>query len=145
MATEADTANAPRMQWNLGGWLGTQFGGSLWMLIAGLLALPKEAVSGSIVLVLFAAVNLLGALLWKRRAKRAPHAALQILLVGLGASGAAAIFTLDRAGVWESIQIGGRVSAVASYFVLAAVILGLLLAFHLRFGRSTEGTETPQR
>ena len=96
-------------------------------------------------LVLFAAVNLLGALLWKRRGKRPPHAALQILLVGLGASGAAAIFTLDRAGVWESIQIGGRVSAVASYFVLAAMILGLMLAFHLRFGRSTEDTETPQR
>jgi hypothetical protein len=141
MAEENDAATAPRMQWNRGGWMGGQIGGTLWMLVAGLLALPKDAASASIVLVLFAAVNLLGILLWRRRAELPVLAAFLILLGALGAAGCAAIFTLDHAGIWESIQIGRRVSAGASYIVLAAVVLGLALLFTLRSRRSGEGEQ----
>jgi hypothetical protein len=145
MTEETKAMLAPRMQWSLGGWLGCQLGGSLWMLIAGLLALPRTALAGAIVLGLFAGVNLLGGMLWRRREKLSPHPALQVLLVVLGASGAAAIYALDRAGTWESIQIGAHVAAGPSYLVLAAVILVLMLAFYLRFGRSTQSAQGPPR
>ena len=134
--TEPNPSTAPHPHWNRSGWLGCQLGGSLWMLIAGLLALPRAALAGSIVLALFAAVNLLATLLWSKRAVLSEHAALQLLLAALGVLGAAAIYTLDRAGVWESIQLGGPIAAGPSYLVLAAVILALMLVFYLRFGRS---------
>jgi hypothetical protein len=144
MSERSDAEVEPRLHWNRGGWLGSQLGGSLWMLVAGLLAVPKDAASASIVLVLFAAVNALGLLLWRRRAELPVLAAFLILLGAIGAAGCAAIFTLDRAGVWESIQLGSRISARASYIVLAAVPLGLALLLSLRFGRAEESDELPR-
>jgi len=141
--TEGDGAAVePRLQWKRGNWVGGQLGGTLWMLVAGVLALPKDATSGSIVLALFAGVNLLGFLLWSRRESFPMLAAFLILLGAIGAAGCAAIFALDRAGVWESIQIGSRFSARASYIVLTAVVLGLALLFSLRFGRAAESGES---
>ena len=144
MSEQSEAAVEPRLRWNRGGWLGSQLGGTLWMLVAELLAVPKDAASASIVLALFAAVNLLGFLLWSRRSSLPVLAAFLILLGAIGAAGCAAIFTLDGAGAWESIQLGSRISARASYIVLAAVLLGLALLFSLRFGRAAESEDLPR-
>ena len=123
-----------RLQWNPGGWFGSQVGGSAWILVGGLLCLPRDGTTGLIVLALFAAANLVGLQLWSRRARLSAYAGLQLLLVVLGLAGLATVFVLDRAGLFEAIQVGGRVSAGATCGLLAALIFGLMLFFRLRYG-----------
>ena len=123
------------MRWNAGGWFGAQLGGSLWVLIAGILALRMNAAAGMLAIALFLAANAVGVLLWTRREQLSAHAGIQLLLAILGAAGIAAIYVLDRAGIFEAIQIGASVSAQKTYVLLVAVIMILMVSFYLRFGR----------
>ena len=118
-----------RMRWNLGGWLGGQVGGSCWMLVAGLLALPADSTAAIIVLGLFALANLAGWLIWRRRDTLSPYKGLQILLPTLGLTGIAAVYVLDRAGIFESIQTGSSVTAWQTYGILIAVVVILMVMF----------------
>ena len=118
-----------RMRWNLGGWLGGQVGGSCWMLVAGLLAIPADLIAAIEVLSLFALANLAGWLIWRRRESWSPHKGLQLLLPALGATGMAAVFVLDRAGIYESIQAGSNVTARQTYVILAGVVAVLMVMF----------------
>jgi hypothetical protein len=124
------------LRWDRGGWLGSQLGGSCWIGAAALLTLPRDVGVGLLVLALFAAANLVGLLLWRRRERLSPYAGIQLLLAVLGLCGFAAIFVLDRAGLFEQIQVGGQVSAGTTCLVLAGVIGLLMLFFHLRFAPS---------
>ncbi len=77
----------------------------------------------------------MGLLLWQRREQLSAHAGIQFLLAVLGASGIGTIYVLDRADIFEAIQIGASVPASSTYVVLVTVIAILMLAFYLRFGR----------
>jgi hypothetical protein len=132
----ADPENPRGLRWDRGGWLGSQLGGSCWIGAAALLTLPRDVGVGLVVLVLFAAANLVGLLLWRRREQLSPYAGIQLLLTVLGLFGASAIYVLDRAGLFEQIQVGGQVSAGTTYLVLAGVIGLLMLFFRLRFAPS---------
>jgi hypothetical protein len=134
------TANQ-QMGWNLGGWLGGQVGGTAWILIAGILAYHKNPDTGMIVLVLFALANLIGFVLWGLRSRFSVHAGLQTLIVMVGVFGAAAVYVLDRADLWEAIQIGGVVSANATYGIIALMVLALMILFYVRFGRGKSSSE----
>jgi hypothetical protein len=128
--------NPRTLRWDRGGWLGSQLGGSCWIGAAALLTLPHDVGVGLLVLVLFAAANLVGLLLWRRRERLSAYAGVQLLLAVIGLCGFAAIFVLDRAGLFEEIQVGSQVSAGTTYLVLAAVVLGVMLFFRLRFASS---------
>ncbi len=117
------------IQWNLGGWLGGQVGGSCWMLVAGLLAIPADLTAAIIVLGLFALANLAGCMIWRRRDSLSPYKGLQILLPILGITGIAAVYVLDRAGIYEAIQSGGSVTAWQTYGILIAVVAVLMIMF----------------
>ena len=54
-------------RWNKGGWLGAQLGGTCWLLIMGVLIGVEDPLAGAVILVCFAAANLYGWSLWKRR------------------------------------------------------------------------------
>ena len=123
------------MQWNLGGWLGGQLGGSAWMLVAGLLSFSTNPTTALTVIILFALTNLIGAVLWAQRNRLSPYVAIQILLPVLGVFGFAAVFVLDRAGIYETIRIGGTISARLTYIVIILVVIALMLMFYSRFGR----------
>ena len=127
-----------QMQWNLGGWLGGQLGGSVWMLVAGLLSFSTDPTAAMTVIVLFALANLVGVILWRRRDGLSPYAGIQILLPVLGVFGLVAVFVLDRAGIYESIQVGGTISAHVTYIVIVVVVTALMLMFYFRFGRKSE-------
>jgi len=131
--------NTPdNLSWNLGGWLGGQLGGSLWMLVAGVLALPLDMVAAAKVVALFVIVNLIGFGLWRRRARLSIRAGLQILTLVLGITGLSTVFVLDQAGIYEAIQVGGVISAEATYALIAVVVVALQAMFFFRFGRGTE-------
>jgi hypothetical protein len=118
---------AGRMRWNLGGWLGGQVGGSCWMLVAGLLTIPANLTAAIGVLGLFAFANLAGWLIWRRRESLSPYMGLQMLIPVLGATGIAAVLVLDRAGVYESIQVGSSVTARETYAIFVGVVVVLMI------------------
>jgi len=131
--------NAP-YQWNAGGWFGSQLGASCWMLIAGLLLLPIDAGVAVATLGIFAAVNVAGTAMWMQRERLAPIPAIQMLIVLVGAAGALATYVMDSAGRFESLGTGPGTSARSMYIILALMVAGLLLMFHL-IGRGISRTD----
>ena len=123
------------LKWNLGGWLGSQLGGSAWILLAGLLSLPKHLPVALILIALFSSINLVGWLLWRRRETLSAYAGIQILLLVLGLGGLESVYLLHRARVYEAIQHGGAISAPGTYLLLLVMVPLLMIVCHIRFGR----------
>ena len=122
-------------QWNLGGWLGAQLGGTCWILIAGLFALPSDTQVGLTVITLFVIPNVIGWRFWRARNRWSAYRALQIMILVEGAFGLMAVYVLDRVGLWETIQQGGTVSAEATYGIILIVIASLMGMFYLQSKR----------
>ena len=120
--------------WVGGGWLGGQLGCSGWLLLAGILAgWAGSLLTASYVLGLFACLNGVGYLLWSSRRRLRLRTAWTLLVLASGVSGAAAIFVLDTAGLWEAIQLEPWIyPAKTSYVYLVAIHLFMFLM--LRFG-----------
>jgi hypothetical protein len=97
------------------------------MLVAGLLTIPANLTAAIGVLGLFAFANLAGWLIWRRRESLSPYMGLQMLIPVLGATGIAAVLVLDRAGVYESIQVGSSVTARETYAIFVGVVVVLMI------------------
>lgn len=108
------------------------------MLVAGTLALQQDTFAGLIVLALFLIANTIGTGIWLRRDRISPYAGIQTLLAVLGATGVAAVFVLDRVGIFETIQIGAKASARSMYLILILVVAALMISFYFRFGRRSD-------
>lgn len=52
-----------------------------------------------------------------------------MLIPILGASGIAAVYVLDSAGIYESIQVGGSVTAWETVAILIGVVVVLMIMF----------------
>lgn len=128
-------AESNQMQWNLGGWLGAQLGGTVWILVAGILSLWTDVNTALAVIALFVLVNLTGMVIWKRRDKMSAYAGIQILLPIVGVAGLATVYVLENPGIYESVQVGGTVSARSTYGVIILVVAVLMLMFWFQFGR----------
>jgi hypothetical protein len=73
-----------RFQWNTGGWWGGQLGGSCWMaVLAGVYLFQGREEHSLAMFACFLAANSVGAALWTKRHRLAPHPALQGLLAAL--------------------------------------------------------------
>ena len=116
------------------GWFGSQLGGTLWIAVGGALALGRDLRTGLVVLGLFVAANALGWQLWRRRGARPPLASLRRLLLLVGASGCLAVFALERAGLFETIQVGGAVTAELTYALIVGLTALLWIVFARQFG-----------
>ena len=123
------------LKWNRGGWLGSQLGGSAWILVAGLLTLPKNLPVAMGVIALFGIANIVGWILWRRRETFSAYLGIQILLPVLGLCGLGAVFLLERSMIYGAIQHGGTVSASKTYLILILVVVLLMLVFYISFGR----------
>lgn len=116
--------------WNLGGWLGAQLGGSLWMLILGVVLLWREPVSGAVCLAAFAALNLWGVYLWKSRGKLTAYAGIQRLLMGVCATYLLVVWVVNASGASQPPSPGEWVSTRLPYG-LVALGPALMLFFHI--------------
>lgn len=126
-----------RLRWNIGSWLGAQLGGSCWILVAGVLALRFDVSTALLVIFLFVIPNLIGLAIWRQRERVSAYAGMQLLLPILGAFGLAAVFLLERAAIFEKIQIGASVTATSTYGIILLVVAALMLLFYLQFGRNS--------
>ena len=125
-----------QMQWNIGGWLGAQVGGTAWILVAGILSLWVDVNTAMVVIGLFVLANVVGMLIWNRRDKMSAYKGIQILLPIVGAAGLATVYMLERSNIYESIQVGGTVSARATYGIIVLVVAALMLMFYFQHGRN---------
>ena len=123
------------MQWNLGGWLGAQLGSTVWILVAGILSLWVDANTAIVVIALFVIANVIGMAIWRRREKLSAYAGIQTLLPIVGVVGLATVYVLERSSIYESIQVGGTVSARSTYGVIILMVAALMLVFYFQFGR----------
>ncbi len=128
-------AELKQMQWNLGGWLGAQLGGTAWILVAGVLSLRIDVTTALVVIALFILANLIGMAILRRRDRLSMYSGIQILLPIIGIIGLAAVYALERTGIYEAIQIGGTVSARSTYGVIILVVVALMLMFYFQSGR----------
>ncbi|MEE8344581.1 MAG: hypothetical protein V3R35_04545 [Woeseiaceae bacterium] len=124
-----------QMQWNIGGWLGAQLGGTVWILVAGILSLRVDINTALVIIALFVLANVIGISIWRRRDRLSAYAGFQVLLPIIGIVGLAAVYMLERAHIYETIQIGGTVSARWTYSVIILVVAALMLMFYFQFGR----------
>ncbi len=125
-----------QMQWNIGGWIGAQVGSTIWILVAGMLSLWVDVNTALLVIALFILGNLAGVAIWRRRETLSAYAGIQILLPIVGVAGLAAIYALDRRTIYESIQVGGTLSAQYSYGMIILVVAALMVMFYFQFGRN---------
>jgi hypothetical protein len=126
------------MNWNVGGWFGGQLGGTVWMLVAGILTAIRDFPIGMFVVLLFAIPNVIGIVLWLSR-KLSCYASTQLLIGVSGVCGLVTVYALENANAWIQIQTGGHVSAQSSYWIIGLVYGGLILMFYVRYGRVRNG------
>lgn len=70
-------------QWSAGGWFGSQIGATAYLVLLGIGIVSQAAAPGIIILLCGVAPNLVGYVLWMRRDRISPHAALQWLMLTL--------------------------------------------------------------
>ncbi len=127
-----------KLEWNLGGWFGSQLGGTLWILIAAVLSGIRDLETGGLVLVTFLIPNIIGTFLWHGRDRVSCYIAIQMLLPLLGIFSFLAVYILDSSNQWLAIQSGGSVSATATYGLIILGVSLLFLIFYFRFGRHSK-------
>lgn len=125
------------MEWNAGGWFGSQLGSSIWILVAAGLSVVRDVSTGVVLFAIFAVPNIAGYFLWRSK-KLSCYAATQTLIGLMGIGSLLAIYVLDRGGLWREIQSGSSISAQSGYFVVGAVFAILMLMFYVRFARGSD-------
>ena len=91
-------AGSGQFQWNLGGWLGAQIGGTVWMVILGFTLIAREPVFALVSLGLALLVNGLGLWLWSRRDRLEPYPCIQGLLATVAIATLILLVTFDATG-----------------------------------------------
>lgn len=141
------SANAPlarctsTFQWNRGGWLGGQFGCSAWILLAGLSLIPSDLISAFICVGSFAALNWVGASLWRQRDRISAYAGIQYFLLAVSIVYALVIMTI-QVRLHGTIDSLGQ-STTMSWWVIG-MAPGMMALFALRewlFVRSMQNRE----
>lgn len=117
--------------WNAGGWFGSQFGCTLWLLILGLVLLRMDAVAAWSCLVGFAILNAWGFYLWGARARLSAYAGVQRFLLLASLLIALVVFVVNARGVSEPPHPGALVSTYLPYWVIA-VAPALMVVFLFR-------------
>jgi hypothetical protein len=123
-----------QLEWNTGGWFGSQLGGTVWILIAAAISFGHDISIGIILLSLFLVPNIGGLILWHQR-KLTCYQSLQIVFALSGFVGLLAIYVLDQNSLWLEIQKGAAISKEMGYLLLTVIILVVMAWFHLKFGR----------
>jgi len=126
-----------KLEWDTGGWFGSQLGGTAWILVAAAISSGHDLSTGLILTLLFLIPNIVGSILWFKR-KLSCYLSIQILFALCGLSGLLAIYVLDRSHLWLAIQQGGAVSEEFGYVMLTVTVLVVMAWFHLRYGRKPD-------
>lgn len=136
----------PSWDGRLGGWVGSQLGGTAWMLLlAVMVGAQGSLVTATYVVALFGLANGIGVALWAMRHRLRFWTALVWLVVACGATGAATIYILQTPAAWEAAQMERWVyPAEAGYVALAAICIGVIAMLVTRTRRNGTRASGPQ-
>lgn len=129
MTTES---NKPRsaFTWNVGGWFGSQIGGTLWLLILGLLLLSIDSLTAWVSLGSYGVLNAWGLYLWGARRRISAYAAIQFFLSAASVFIALVVSVANNRGLSQPPAPGVLVSTSLPWGVIA-VAPGLMVWFFL--------------
>jgi hypothetical protein len=117
--------------WNAGGWFGTQFGSTLWLLILAFVLFRRDAFAGWTCIASFFVLNAWGFYLWRRRERLSAYGGLQRFLTAASVIIAVVVWVVNSRGLSESPTPGAMVSTYLPYWVIAAAP-ALMVLFFLR-------------
>lgn len=137
------TEGVPRKtvsQWKAWAWFGPILGSTLWLLLSAIFLWNRSGQLAVLVLVLFLLANLVGLWLWRVRERVSVFAAIQVFLVTFWVCGIGAIYTIDRAGHWATLAVGGHnnISAWRAYVLLTILVAALVVMFRIRQRRPSD-------
>jgi hypothetical protein len=137
MTTDSsDTRSA--FQWNAGGWLGTQIGCTLWLLILGAVLMARDPLAGGLCIGAFAVLNGWGLYLWRSRDRLSAYAGLQRFLMLASVLVAGVVIAVNWRGLSELPGPGMPVSTYLPYWVIPA-FPALMLYFYWRERQARRG------
>ena len=119
MATDAKSTPSA-FAWNAGGWFGTQFGCTLWLLILGFVLLRKDALAAWVCVASFLVLNAWGFYLWRGRERLRAYVGLQRFLLAASVIIAVVVVVVNTRGLSEPPTPEALVSTYLPYWVIAA-------------------------
>ena len=130
MTTDGNGARSA-FSWNGGGWFGSQLGCTLWLLILGLVLVPKDSLASGFCVGAFLVLNAWGLYLWRRRDQVSAYGGLQRFLAAASLVIGLVVVVVNQRGVSELPTQGALVSTYLPYWAIA-VAPGLMLLFFWR-------------
>lgn len=123
------------LRWNAGSWFGAQFGGSCWILLAGLRLLGSSVGLALGLVALFATLNGLGWWVWSRaRRTTSPRTGYCGMLLAVGLASLVSVCVLAGTGNWSRIAVGGTLPPAVA-IVIVVLVVGVTLFQIARRGR----------
>jgi hypothetical protein len=130
MTTDGNTPRSA-FSWNAGGWFGAQIGCTLWLLILGLVIVPKDSLAAGACVGGFVVLNAWGLYLWRRREQLPAYAGLQRFLAAASVVIAFVVVVVNGRGASEPPIPGAVVSTFLPYWLIV-LAPGLMLLFFWR-------------
>jgi hypothetical protein len=120
--------------WNAGGWFGGQAGSTAWLLMGAVAIAPQAPGVAAVWLGCFAAANVAGFALWRRRDRIRPFPGIMAGLLAYGSAGLVALLVLGAASPkFRSTDVGGVRWWEPSMSISTLVLLDLGLAAFFSF------------
>ncbi len=107
--------------WSAAGWFGALVGSTIWLIVLGVGIFADDLTSGALALAGFAAGNLWGIALWRRRDRLSAYSGLQWMMIGLLVVFAAVVLITKA-----------RVPSIVLPYWVIAVPLPLMAMFWMR-------------
>ncbi len=136
---------AGTLQWSVGGWFGSLFGGTLWIALSAVGLLSHDTWLAVLVFGLFLGAIAVGLGLWHLRGRLAPHPAIQLMCLALFAAGAGTIGVIYKAGLASQFanEYGSGLPLPLWLYLGVYPLLMALLAWRNRRGAVASSDEGP--
>lgn len=123
------TAHPTRFSWNAGAWFGTQLGCTLWILLLGIAVIPRDLATGLACIATFIALTAVGIVLYRRRERSSPLAAIQAFLACVTVGTALVVVLANARGVADPSSPRAMVSTHLPYWAIACPLALMLFSF----------------
>lgn len=127
---------AGRFQWNAGGWFGSLFGGTAFLVVGAVSFAESHPLLSAVWFCCFAIAISTGIYLWVRRTSLSPYPAIQFLLLVCGITGAVAIV----AALYIAPNLLSEVQLTPTKSVILLLFPAMMLFFHFLESRARRTT-----
>lgn len=116
-------------RWEIGGHLGSQIGGTAWLILMGFGEMFFNIVPGLIWVLCGVVPNVIGTMIWNRRDRIAPYPATQILLAITMLAAMAAMVTSYTYERWGGMRVADW-DGLKSVWLVLLILPVIMVVFH---------------